>query len=380
VKLLFMPYPSASGTWGCTVYQLAMAHEARRRGHSVLFHACPPSSRLLVDNGFAVRDFEGTESAPTSNAVRDIYDVFTSLHLNDQWGWQALMEAELHVIEEFRPDVVLADMRPTATLSAKRCGVPIIGMASVGTDPRLQARAAAHPLDELAAELARQYFEQPVASFTQLLFWTADRKLATSFASFEPELADVPGLSYIGYLNGTNRRGLDHLPPRPDRLVVAYLSTVGWSSPTLLRSLARTAELAGVTIWCVTNARGRVEQLDERLVVFDYLPLDELLPHCLGLLFHGGQGTALASLFHGIPSIAVPGEHYERRYNADRIAALGCGVHAGVLDLRPRVLSRLLQQIVDDPAYAAAAVAAGVELRALPGAVGAVDVIEDLSR
>ncbi|MGY5060718.1 glycosyltransferase [Streptomyces sp. 900105755] len=373
-----MPYASASGTWGSTVYLLAVAREVRRRGHEVVFHACPPTSRLLADNGFAVREFRGAESAggPVS-AVGDIYDVFAALRLDDPDYWQYILGAESDVIEDVRPDTIVADMRPTAAISGRRAGVPVVAMASVGTDPRLQARAGDHRLDALARRSAAPYLDD-VASFPELLFWSADRKIASSFREFEPELGDVPGLSYVGYLDGTNRRGLDGLPPRPERLVVAYLSTVGWNSETMTRSLARSAELAGVTIWCVTTANGSTGQVGDHLRLFGYLPIDELLPECRALLFHGGQGTALASVFHGVPAVACPGRHYERRYNADRIQSLGCGVHASVLDLRPRALSELLSKVVDDPGFGAATGAARNLLRALPGGAGAADIVESV--
>jgi len=359
---------------------LAIANEARRRGHEVQFHACPPSSRLLIQNGFTVCEFDGAISETPHTAVRDVYDVFTSLRLDNADYWRRLLDLEREIIDSVRPDVVIADMRPTATISARRCGVPLVAMASVGTDPRLQARSNGHPLDDLACVMAGPYFDTAIESFPELLFWAADRKIASSFQRFEPELSDVPGLSYVGYLDGANRRGLDTLPDRPERLVIAYLSTVGWNSPMMMRSLVRTAELADVTIWCVTNANGRVERVHDRLLLFDYLPLDELLPECGGLLFHGGQGTALASLYHAVPSIACPGEHYERRYNASRIDSLGCGVHARVMDLRPRVLAGLMTNIIDNPAFRTAARSAGAALRSLPGSGAAVDVVESATR
>jgi UDP:flavonoid glycosyltransferase YjiC (YdhE family) len=380
VKLLFMPYPSTSGTWGSTVYLLAIAREARQRGHEVLFHACAPSSRLLTENGFVVRDFAGASGAGTGavGAIRDIYDVFTTLGMDRPDYWHYLLHREREVIGEVEPDVVIADMRPTAVISARRCGVPTIGLASIGTDPRLQQRPEDQPLDALARHAARSYLGQPVETLPELLFWSADKKIATSFAQFEPELSDVPGLEYVGYLNGSNRRGLDGLPPRPERLVLAYLSTVGWNSETMVRSLARSAELADVHIWCVTNANGRTEKVGDHLRLFDYLPLDELLSESSGLLFHGGQGTALGALFHAVPAIACPGQNYERQYNADRIQALRCGLHASVMDLRPRTLSGLLSRIVDDPDVRTAARSAQTLLRALPGSAGAVNVIESL--
>jgi hypothetical protein len=61
-----------------------------------------------------------------------------SLGLDDPAYWQHLMELEREVIEAVRPDAVIAGMRPTATISARRCGVPLVGLAAVGTDPRIQ--------------------------------------------------------------------------------------------------------------------------------------------------------------------------------------------------------------------------------------------------
>ena len=89
---------------------------------------------------------------------------------------------------------------------------------------------------------------------------------------------------------------------------------------------------------------------------------------------------ALASLFHAVPSIACPGEHYERRYNADRIGELGCGVHASVMDLRPRILAGLMTTIIDDPAFRTAARSAGAALRSLSGSAAAVDIVESAAR
>jgi len=156
MKLLFMPYPSASGTWDCTVYMVAIVQEARRRGHEVLFHACPPSSRLLTDNMFAVRHFTGAVANTARSYVADIYDVFTLLDLDDAGYWHHLMELEQEVIRELCPDAVIADMRPTATLSALRSGIPLACMASVGTDPRTQSRPNGHPLDDLALAPGRE--------------------------------------------------------------------------------------------------------------------------------------------------------------------------------------------------------------------------------
>jgi hypothetical protein len=108
-------------------------------------------------------------------------------------------------------------------------------------------------------------------------------------------LSDVPGLSYVGKLHATNRIRLDALPPRPERLVVAYLSTVGWNSDTMIRSLARTAELAGAHIWCVTNANGQTER-------FNDLKGFKTRPSALTWRFAGPAERAQAALYYSLSS------------------------------------------------------------------------------
>lgn len=373
-----MPYPSASGTWGCTVYMLAMASEALRRGHRVTFHACPPSDRLLVEKGFDVVTFEGARARDHGGPITDVYDVFTALGMDDEAFWEDLHRLEMGVIGSLRPDVVVTDMRPTAVVSARASGVPCVAMASACTHPSTQRRAPGHPLDELASRFAAPHLPSPPASFPELIFDVADCKIATSTPAFEPELRDVPGLSYVGYLGAdTDAGALKALPPVPDRLVLAYLSTVGWGTSSMVRSpLTRSAELAGVTIWCVATAGGHDVVVGDGLRLFRYLPFEDLLPRSSAVLFHGGQGTAIGTLFHAVPSVVCPGQHFERRYNADRLEALGCGIHASLLDLRPRVLSELLTRAVEDPGMRAAADAASVDLQGSSGSGLAVDVIE----
>lgn len=381
MNVLFMPYPSASGTWGCTVYMLAMATEAVRRGHTVTFHACPPSACLLVDKGFSVLSFEGAEARDGDGPIRDVYDVFTALGMDDEAFWHRLHRLEMEVIDAVRPDVIVTDMRPTAVVSARAAGVPCVAMASACTHPSGQRRPERQPLDDLAAWFAERYLDPPPESFPELIFAAADRKIATSTPSFEPELREVPGLSYVGYLKtDTDSTALDCLPPVPERLVLTYLSTVGWGTSSMVTSLTRSAERVGVTMWCVTTAAGGNAAVSDHLRLFRYLPFEDLFPRSAAVLFHGGQGTAIGTLFHGVPSIACPGQHFERQYNAQRLETLGCGINASLLDLRPRVLSGLLDRAVEDPAMRERAAAAQGELLGRPGTASAVDVIEQAAQ
>jgi UDP:flavonoid glycosyltransferase YjiC (YdhE family) len=377
MRILFCPYPSTSGTWGSAIYLLAIADAARRRGHEVVFSACPPVAGLIRAQGYDVRHFSGVDPVWASNDIRDIYDVYDSLGLAERVKWQELIHHELALLKDVRPDLVVTDMRPTAVISAKASNIPVVSLASVGTSPILQSRPARHVLDDISASLAREFADLEVSHFPELIYDRSDAKIATSFPEFEPELAAQGDIGFVGYLaqESAGYETAESLPPIPDHLFLVYLSTVGWSSAAMLRALERCAQLADVDIWCVTRANGQVGTLGDRLRLFSYLPMDALLPRADGLMFHGGQGTAMASLYHGVPSVVCPGTNWERAYNADKLDGLGCGRRLQLMDLRPRQLSaHVLESLaLRDTADLRSA---QTKVRALPGADGAVDIME----
>ncbi|MFE9117175.1 glycosyltransferase [Streptomyces sp. NPDC007172] len=38
----------------------------------------------------------------------------------------------------------------------------------------------------------------------------------------------------------------------------------------------------------------------------DFVPLNQLLPSCAAIIHHGGAGTFLTALAHGVPQVVVP--------------------------------------------------------------------------
>ncbi len=106
--------------------------------------------------------------------------------------------------------------------------------------------------------------------------------------------------------------------------------------------------------------------------------MDEVLPECSALVFHGGLSTALASIHYGAPALAVPGRHYERRRNADRLSEMGVGMTGELLDLLPSRLSALFEQLLDDSGMRAAAEKVRAEVAGYQGAVTAAAAVHRL--
>ncbi len=101
--------------------------------------------------------------------------------------------------------------------------------------------------------------------------------------------------------------------------------------------------------------------------VHRFIPQAELLPHCDAVIAHGGAGTTLGALAHGLPLILLP-QGGDQHYNAERAARAGAAL-VGTLDV-----TRLLE----DDVLRAAAQRVAAELAALPDPAEVVERIVDI--
>ena len=83
---------------------------------------------------------------------------------------------------------------------------------------------------------------------------------------------------------------------------------------------------------------------------------DRLLPECALVVSHGGLGTVLRALAHGVPLLILPLGR-DQAFNASRVEALGAGI-ALPLDASPQRIHAALGALGSDASFRAAAVSA----------------------
>lgn len=375
--VLFLPSPSASGSWGSTIRLASIAEECRRYGDRVVFHVPTPADEQLRLRGMEVAAFAGiTPTDLSSGPVNSFYDVCKILGFGEPASWERMLRAEAILIAEVKPDVIVANMRPTAPLSAARTGVPLVSCAWPGADPRQQATGE-HEYDELARRMAARWSDLELSSMAELICWRGERQLALSFPAFDPEFADVPDVVYTGHMRDTWQYP-DQLPAVPKRLVVVYASSSPWGVPRIVDALDEAARRAGATVWCVLRSDTPERLYSDHCKLFRFLPMDDILTQASALVFHGGRGTAIAALHYGVPALAVPGRHYERRRNADRLEEIGIGVTGDLVDLLPSRLSTHFDRLLDNSLMRDAASAAQAEAAKYRGVAVAADAVHDL--
>src|SRR2546422_861819 len=104
---------------------LELAQELRRRGHRVI---CAGARRYLQDpvvtageefEYYELPDFAAEEAL---GILRDIGKIPAARFLRE------LIEAELRAFDRLKPDLVVADFRPTSYISARVCRVPLVSL------------------------------------------------------------------------------------------------------------------------------------------------------------------------------------------------------------------------------------------------------------
>ena len=115
----------------------------------------------------------------------------------------------------------------------------------------------------------------------------------------------------------------------------------------------------------------------ERIRVERYLPHSDVLPRCDAVVSHGGSGTVLGALAHGLPSVLLP-LGADQPLNAARCEELGAALVLDALRATPEDVREAVSSVLEDPAYRAAAERVRDEIRRLPGPDHAVRLLERL--
>jgi len=109
-----------------------------------------------------------------------------------------------------------------------------------------------------------------------------------------------------------------------------------------------------------------------------YMPQEALLPHCDLVVSHGGSGSVIGALAHGLPMVLIP-MGADQPHNAARCAALGVARVLDPMTATPQVVRTAASAVLTDPAYRRAAGGLAAQLAAAPPPEYAVGLLERLA-
>ncbi|ANN17755.1 MGT family glycosyl transferase [Amycolatopsis orientalis] len=144
------------------------------------------------------------------------------------------------------------------------------------------------------------------------------------------------------------------------------------------------AGLREVDATCVVTVGNLIDPAEfgrqpEHIHLANYLPQDDVLPYCDAVLNHGGSGSLLGAITHGLPMVLLP-MGADQPHNGDRAVALGLGKVLDVIDATPEDIRDAVSSVLREPSYREAAGRLRDEVTAYPPPEETVPLLEGLLR
>jgi MGT family glycosyltransferase len=98
-----------------------------------------------------------------------------------------------------------------------------------------------------------------------------------------------------------------------------------------------------------------------------FVPQAQLLPDCAVVVHHGGSGTMLGALAHGVPQLVLP-QGADNFINAALVRDAGAGTFLGPGEVHPDAVRTAVRALMAEPEYRQAAERCGREIAAMPAA------------
>lgn len=170
-------------------------------------------------------------------------------------------------------------------------------------------------------------------------------------------------------------------PVSPPRVLMSLSTT---SFPGQREAMQRVLDgLAGAPLDLVVTTGPAIDSggltVPANATVHRFLPHDEVMPSCSAVIGHGGHSTAMRALAHDLPLVIIPMHPMlDQPMVGKAVEAAGAGVSIKKSS-KPAAFRAAVDAVLDD-AHRDAAAAIGAQIRAIDGAVVAVDRILEVAR
>ncbi len=159
-------------------------------------------------------------------------------------------------------------------------------------------------------------------------------------------------------------------------LVYATLGTI-FNEPALLRSVID--GLDDVAAALVTTGRNvdpaSLGRVPAHVRVERFVPQADVLPRCAAVVTHGGSGTTLGALAHGLPLLLVP-RGADQFDNAARCERSGAAIVLRPEEVAAETIRAALRRLLGDPSFRVGAEKVAAEIAAMPSPAAARAAVE----
>lgn len=362
-----------------------IARAAQAAGHTVAFAGQPVMIPVIEAAGFVAFATAGVtlSSVPERLPLLTLDLEREDRALRDGFARRLARDraaALLALCAEWQPDLIVCDeIDFGAMLAAERLGLPYASVLVIAAGSFVRSAVVGEALNELRAEYG-------LPADPELAMLRRYLVLSPFPPSYRDPAFPLPATAYsIRPLTIDPMQSSGDGPWKdfPNAAPVVYF-TLGTvfnveSGDLFSRVLAGLSDLPINIIATVGREIDPAEfgPQPPNIQLARYIPQRALLPHCAAVISHGGSGSVIGALAHGLPMVLIP-MGADQPYNAARCAALGIAQELDAIDATPAMIRTAITTVLTDPGYRRAAEALRDEIAGLPAPASAVPLLDQL--
>jgi UDP:flavonoid glycosyltransferase YjiC (YdhE family) len=272
------------------------------------------------------------------------------------------------VVDTWRPDLVVRDVTDFAgPPAAAHAGVPSVAHSLGPMFPlafhRLAAELLPHEQDALYLDICPPALQ------------------SSDLAEMDTTVQPLRPVPFDAVAGETRPPWLDDLVPHQPTVYVT-LGTLDNDAPGVIEAAVEGLRDEPLNLVVTVGPSRDPEELGPQppnVQVERYVPQSLLLPHCDAVVAHGGSGTTLAALAHGLPMLLMP-QGANQFWNAERCAGLGVALRLLPGEVDAGAVRDAVRTLLTQPAFRARAGGVAAEIAALPAPDDVVARLESLGK
>lgn len=350
-----------------------IAEAARAAGHSVAFAGRRTSVPVVEQRGFEVFADDRPRKPPQRLPLQPLDPEREARDFCERFAGPFAHERAASVrgaCDEWRPDIIVIDETDFgAMIAAEQLELPYASVLVLAAGP------VATP-ERVAAALDRIRGKQGLPPDPQLAMPSRHLVLAPLPPSYRnPTFPLPPTAQCFRPFNGVPSR---HSGPPTVYFTLGTVFNLE-SGDLFARALAGLGQLSVDVIATVGLAIDPDELGPQppHVRVERFIPQAEVLSRSSAVVSHGGSGSVLGALAHGLPQVLIP-MGADQPLNAARCEELGVARVLDPVAAMPDEIRGAVSAVLAEPGYRVAAEELQAELAALPGPDYAVGLLEQL--
>jgi zeaxanthin glucosyltransferase len=412
MRIAFVTLPLPSHTYALT----ALARGLQKRGHEIVFIGLLDQARMVQDAGFQFVSFAESEF-PAGEASQQFHalgakvgteGILHTMQLLARIGKAALKDGGRALVESGADAAVLDFVLRGFDAVAIACNLPYVHVSAAlhsdysGHTPMIfydwaydespealaRNRAALRAFSQLTSPL-RASIQAYLEEAGVRLDWGDPYALLSrrAWVTQIPRAFDFPGTHWPSQFQHTGPFIDSYVRPDVEfpwkrltdcPLVYASMGTIQNGSADLYRMIVDAAHKPGRQLVLSLGNNLHPDELGpvpENVVVVRYAPQLELLKRAALCITHGGPNTVLEALTCGVPLVAIPITN-DQPGTAARIAHTHTGLFMRLGDASVEHLRSLVDEVLTDSAYTAAAKRMSNAIAEADGLSRAIEIID----